>query len=141
MVGHTCAIRISALSAAAEPPKCPLEPALIAPLLPNSSLPLLAPTPQPWMRNRCPESDVPIAPSNFCYTECRGRVVRRMPKPNFGINDLLTTLNVYTQPQSISESVKWSVEALDSELLIVWVNLGESSKLQSSKFFLFDMRP
>jgi hypothetical protein len=64
-----------------------------------------------------------------------------MPKPNFGINDLLTTLNVYTQPQSISESVKWSVEALDSELLIVWVNLGESSKLQSSKFFLFDMRP
>jgi hypothetical protein len=64
-----------------------------------------------------------------------------MPKPNFGINDFLTTLNVYTQPQSSSESVKWSVEALDSELLIVWVNLGESSKLQSSKFFLFDMRP
>ena len=43
-------------------PKCPLEPAGHDRAVAfHSSLPLLAPTPQPWMRNRCPEFDVPIA--------------------------------------------------------------------------------
>jgi hypothetical protein len=40
--------------------------------------------------------------------------------------DILTTLNVYTQP--IPESVKRSVEALDSELLKVLDEFGRKSE-------------
>ena len=49
-----------------------------------------------------------------------------MPKPSFGTKDILTTLNVYTLP--IPESVKQSVEALDTELLKVLGEFGRESE-------------
>ena len=42
--------------------------------------------------------------------------------------DILTTLNVYTK--SIPESVKRSVEALDSEILKILGEIGQESEAQ-----------
>jgi hypothetical protein len=69
--------------------------------------------------------DIPIATADFCYTDAREGHPEG-PRPKCGTRDVLMALNVYTQP--IPESVKHSVEALDTEFLKILGEIGQQSE-------------
>ena len=66
---------------------------------------------------------------------CRGEGTPKDAQTQLRQKDILTTLNVYTQP--VPTSVRLSVETLDSELQKVLGEFWQAQQCRSSKLFVF----